>query len=235
MKLSPAGTTTAQANRENLAGLVERVTFHNEDSGFCVLRVKARGQRDLITVVGHAAAIGAGEFVQASGRWINDRTHGVQFRADFLRAAPPTTAEGIEKYLASGMIKGIGPIYAKKLVKAFREQVFDLIEQTPARLKEVDGIGPKRAYSIVAAWADQKAIREIMIFLHSHGVDPAVVIPLTTQHYPMLQRNLLYTAVTRGKRLVVIVGQKKAMAIAVKGRQTRRRWSKLREWLASAV
>jgi exodeoxyribonuclease V alpha subunit len=156
--------------RENLAGLVERVTFHNEDSGFCVLRVKARDQRDLITVVGHAAAIGAGEFVQASGRWVNDRTHGVQFRADFLRAAPPTTAEGIEKYLASGMIKGIGPIYAKKPVRAFSEAVFDVIEQTPARLKEVDGIGPKRADSIVAAWADQKAIREIMIFLHSHGV-----------------------------------------------------------------
>jgi exodeoxyribonuclease V alpha subunit len=156
--------------RENLAGLVERVTFHNEDSSFCVLRLKARGQRDLITVVGHAAAIGAGEFVQASGRWVNDRTHGVQFRADFLRAAPPTTAEGIEKYLASGMIKGIGSIYAKKLVKAFREQVFDVIEQKPERLQEVDGIGPKRADSIVAAWADQKAIREIMIFLHSHGV-----------------------------------------------------------------
>ena len=164
------GTPQPAADRENLAGLVERVTFHNEDSGFCVLRVKARGQRDLITVIGHAAAIGAGEFVQASGRWVNDRTHGVQFRADFLRAAPPTTAEGIEKYLASGMIKGIGPVYAKKLVKAFREQVFDVIEQKPERLKEVDGIGPKRADSIVAAWADQKAIREIMIFLHSHGV-----------------------------------------------------------------
>src|SRR5512132_2710875 len=118
-------TAATEPARENLAGLVERVTFHNEDNGFCVLRVKARGQRDLITVVGHAAAIGAGEFVQASGRWVNDRTHGVQFRADFLRAAPPTTAEGIEKYLASGMIKGIGPIYARKLVKAFREQEID--------------------------------------------------------------------------------------------------------------
>jgi len=94
--------------RKNLAGLVERVTFHNEDSGFCVLRVKARGQRDLITVIGHAATVGAGEFVQASGRWVNDRTHGVQFLADFLRAAPPTTAES-EKYLASGIIRGIGP------------------------------------------------------------------------------------------------------------------------------
>ena len=157
-------------DRENLAGLVERVTFHNEDNGFSVLRVKARGHRDLITVVGHAATIGAGEFVQASGRWINDRTHGVQFRADFLRSAPPTSAEGIEKYLASGMIKGIGPVYAKKLVRAFSESVFDVIEQTPARLREVAGIGPKRADRIVAAWADQKAIREIMIFLHSHGV-----------------------------------------------------------------
>ena len=150
--------------------MVERVTFHNEESGFSVLRVKARGHRDLITVIGHAATIGAGEFVQASGRWVNDRTHGVQFRADFLRSAPPTTAEGIEKYLASGMIKGIGPIYAKKLIRAFSEAVFDVIEQQPQRLQEVGGIGPKRADSIVAAWADQKAIREIMIFLHGHGV-----------------------------------------------------------------
>jgi ATP-dependent exoDNAse (exonuclease V) alpha subunit len=97
---------------------VERVTFHNEENGFCVLRVKARGQRDLITVLGHAAMISAGEFVQASGAWQNDRTHGVQFRASFLKAMPPTTTEGIEKYLGSGMIRGIGPVYAKKLVRA---------------------------------------------------------------------------------------------------------------------
>ena len=146
--------TAARTDRENLAGLVERVTFHNAENGFSVLRVQARGWRDPITVVGHAAAIGAGEFVQASGRWVNDRTHGVQFRADFLHPSPPTTAEGIEKYLASGMIKGIGPIYAKKLVRAFSEAVFEVIEQNPERLQEVDGIGPKRAESIIAAWAD---------------------------------------------------------------------------------
>jgi exodeoxyribonuclease V alpha subunit len=99
--------------------------------------------------------------VQASGQWVNDRTHGVQFRADFLRAAPPTTAEGIEKYLASGMIRGIGPIYARKLVRALGEAVFDIIEQQSERLREVDGIGPKRAKGIVDACADQKAIREI--------------------------------------------------------------------------
>src|SRR3977135_4109065 len=93
---------------EVLAGLVERVTFHNEDNGFCVLRVKARGKREPITVVGHAAVISAGEFIQASGEWANDRTHGVQFRARFLKTVPPTTTEGIEKYLGSGMIRGVG-------------------------------------------------------------------------------------------------------------------------------
>jgi exodeoxyribonuclease V alpha subunit len=119
---------------EALAGVVERVTFHNEENGFCVLRVKARGQRDLITVLGHASMIAAGEFVQASGSWINDRTHGVQFRASFLKSTPTTTTEGIEKYLGSGMIRGIGPIYARKLVRAFSDAVFDVIEQEPSRL-----------------------------------------------------------------------------------------------------
>jgi exodeoxyribonuclease V alpha subunit len=122
---------------EALAGLVERVTFHSPENGFCVLRVKVRGQRELVTVVGAAAAISAGEFVHASGTWVNDRTHGLQFKAAFLKAAPPTTLEGIERYLGSGMVKGIGPVQAGRIVKG---------------------------------WADQKAIREIMLFLHGHGV-----------------------------------------------------------------
>jgi exodeoxyribonuclease V alpha subunit len=163
-------STAARDQREVLAGLVERVTFHNSDNGFCVLRIKARGVRDLITMVGHAPTISAGEFVQATGVWVNDRTHGPQFKASFLRAAPPTTVEGIEKYLGSGMIRGIGPIYGKRLVQAFGEAVFDVIEEQPERLQKVEGIGPKRAGRIVAAWADQKVIRDIMIFLHSHGV-----------------------------------------------------------------
>ncbi len=153
-----------------MAGLVERVTFHNPENGFCVLRVKARGHRDLVTVVGHAAMITAGEFVQISGTWINDRTHGQQFRASFLKVTPPTTMEGIERYLGSGMIWGIGPVYAKRLVRAFGEAVFDLIEQQPARLREVTGIGAKHAARIIAGWAEQKVIREIMLFLHANGV-----------------------------------------------------------------
>ena len=159
--------------QEVLAGLVERVTYHNVENGFCVLRAKARGHRDVVTVVGHAATIAAGEWITASGEWTNDRTHGQQFKARFLRTSPPTSADGIEKYLASGMIRGVGPVYAKKLVRAFGEKVFEIIEETPGRLQEIDGVGPVRAANILAAWAEQKAVREIMVFLHSHGVGTA--------------------------------------------------------------
>jgi exodeoxyribonuclease V alpha subunit len=162
-----------RSTQEVLAGLVERVTYHNAENGFCVLRAKARGHREIVTVVGHAATIAAGEWITASGEWVNDRTHGQQFKARFLRTSPPTSADGIEKYLSSGMIRGVGTVYAKKLVRAFGEKVFDVIEATPDRLREVDGIGPVRAASILAAWAEQKAVREIMIFLHSHGVGTA--------------------------------------------------------------
>ena len=159
--------------QEVLAGLVERVTYHNVENGFCVLRAKARGHRDVVTIVGHAATIAAGEWITASGEWINDRTHGQQFKARFLRTSLPDSADGIEKYLASGMIRGVGPVYAKKLVRALGDKVFDVIEATPDRLREVDGIGPVRAASVLAAWAEQKAVREIMVFLHSQGVGTA--------------------------------------------------------------
>ena len=159
--------------QEVLVGLVERVTFHNADNGFCVLRVKARGHRDLVTVVGHAAVISAGEWVTASGEWVNDRTHGQQFKARFMRTSAPTSTEGIEKYLGSGMIHGIGPVYAKKLIAAFGDQVFDIIEAEPERLREVTGIGRVRAKRITDAWAQQKVIREIMVFLHANGVGTA--------------------------------------------------------------
>src|SRR5271168_3569138 len=158
--------TPESPNQEVLAGLVERVTFHNGENGFCVLRAKARGHRDLVTVVGHAAIISAGE-------WINDRAHGQQFKARFLKTSAPSSIDGIEKYLGSGMIRGIGPVYAKKMVKAFGEKVFDVIEAEPDRLREVTGIGVVRAKRITDAWAEQKAVREIMVFLHSNGVGTA--------------------------------------------------------------
>jgi exodeoxyribonuclease V alpha subunit len=162
-----------EPHHEVLAGLVERVPYHNPENGFCVLRIKAHGHRDLVTMVGHAAVISAGEWLTASGEWSNDRTHGLQFRARFLKTSAPSSIEGIERYLGSGMIRGIGPINARRMVKMFGKDVFDIIEAEPQRLREVEGIGPKRAAKIIAAWADQKVIREIMVFLHEHGVGTA--------------------------------------------------------------
>src|SRR5499425_63920 len=169
----PMTSQPQSSTQEVLAGFVERVTFHNAENGFCVLRAKARGHRDLVTIVGHAATISAGEWITATGDWVNDRTHGPQFKARFVRTSAPTSIDGIEKYLGSGMIRGIGPVYAKKLVRAFGEKVFDTIEAEPERLREVTGIGPVRAKRITDAWAEQKIVREIMVFLHSNGVGTA--------------------------------------------------------------
>ncbi len=160
----------APAPVENLSGLIERVTFLNEENGFAVLKVKAPRHRDLVTVVGSLAAPNPGEWVTAEGRWVHDAQFGRQFRADLIKSTPPTTREGIEKYLASGMVKGIGPVYARKLVNRFGEKIFDIIENQSAKLEEVEGIGPERRRRIKAAWAEQKVVREIMVFLHSHGV-----------------------------------------------------------------
>jgi len=168
-----SGRTTSAPHHATIAGSVERVTFHNADTGFCVLRVKVRGQRDLVTLVGHAAAIGAGEYVEATGVWLNDRNHGLQFKADRVEATVPTTLKGLEKYLGSGMIKGIGPVYAAKLVAAFEHDVFEVIEHAPERLREVTGIGPVREAKIIRGWRDQRMIREIIVWLYGHGVSSA--------------------------------------------------------------
>jgi exodeoxyribonuclease V alpha subunit len=168
--LSAAAGATNAADFEALSGSVERVTFHSEESGFCVLRVKVRGQKDLITVTGSAASISPGEFVDCQGNWFNDKNYGLQFKSHRLTVVPPSTLEGIEKYLGSGMIKGIGPHFASTLVKAFGERVFDVIEETPERMLELPGIGQKRKETVVSGWAEQKVIREIMVFLQSYGV-----------------------------------------------------------------
>ena len=164
------GATSGPRVLEQLDGLVERVTFHNADSGFCVLRLKVKGERDLVTLVGHAPSVTPGEYASAGGQWVTDREHGRQFRAMFVKVSPPTTLTGIERYLGSGMVKGIGPVYAGRLVQAFGAEVFEVIEQAPERLREVPGIGDKRAKKITSGWADQKVIRQIMVFLHGHGV-----------------------------------------------------------------
>jgi len=169
---------------DHLAGLVERVTFHNEENGFCVLRLKVKGERELITLIGHAPAVSPGEYASASGNWVTDREHGRQFRAIFVKVSPPTTLTGIERYLGSGMVKGIGPIYAGKLVGAFGVSVFEVIEQSPQRLREIQGIGEIRAKKITSGWADQKIIRNIMVFLHAHGVSTSRAVRIFKTYGP---------------------------------------------------
>jgi len=153
-----------------ISGLVERVTFHNPENGFCVLKVQVENHRELICVLGTLPAVAPGEWITAQGTWERDREHGLQMKARTLKTQPPTSLEGIEKYLGSGLIKGIGPVYATKLVKKFGENVFDIIEHQSKRLEEVEGIGRERRKRIKEAWAEQQVVRDIMLFLHAHGV-----------------------------------------------------------------
>ncbi|MYB18915.1 MAG: ATP-dependent RecD-like DNA helicase [Holophagales bacterium] len=162
--------TKPAEDREALSGVVERVVFHNEENGFAVLRVRVRGSFQPATVVGRLPLVSQGETIRASGAWKNDPNHGVQFRADRLAVSPPDSLDGIRRYLGSGRVHGVGPKMAKRLVKAFGEDVFEVIENEPERLKEVPGIGPKRAKRLSEGFKDQKAVREIMVFLQTHGL-----------------------------------------------------------------
>lgn len=155
---------------EIISGLVERVTFHNQETGFCVLKVKVKGHKESVTIVGVLPTVNPGEWLEASGTWIQNKQYGQQFKSEMLSLSPPTTLNGIEKFLASGLIKGIGPVYAKKLIQAFGKDVLEVIESTPAELQKVTGIGPHRRQKIITGWADQKEIRTIMLFLHSYGI-----------------------------------------------------------------
>ncbi|MCI0705790.1 MAG: ATP-dependent RecD-like DNA helicase, partial [Planctomycetia bacterium] len=158
---------------EQVTGVIERITFHNLDSGYCVLRVTARGHRDLVTVVGHCQQVVAGEYVTATGDWVTDRTHGLQFKADEIKTNPPHTAEGIAKYLGSGLVKGIGPKYAQRIVEAFGEKTLEVIDKSPTFLSQVKGIGPKLIEKIRKSWEEQRESRKIMVFLQSHGIGTA--------------------------------------------------------------
>jgi exodeoxyribonuclease V alpha subunit len=221
MRSAPSSPADVQ---ELLSGSVERVTFHNDENGFAVLRVQVPGRRDLVTVVGHAASISPGEAIQAGGTWITDRTHGVQFKAAWLRAAAPTSIEGVQKYLASGLLKGIGPHFAKKLIAAFGADVFTVIEQEPARLRDVEGIGPLRAERICEGWQSQRAVREIMVFLHSHGVGTSratrifktygtEAIPIISDNPYRLARDIRGIGFVTADRIAMRVGIEKTAMI----------------------
>ncbi len=153
-----------------VSGIVDRIAFHSEETGFSVLRVKDREGRALATVVGRTADVSAGEWIEAEGRYREDPRHGRQFEADEIRISAPTSREGIEHYLASGAVPGIGKGFAKRLVDHFGERVFEVIEHEPERLREIPGVGKARSESISRAFEEQRGAREVMLFLHEHGI-----------------------------------------------------------------
>jgi exodeoxyribonuclease V alpha subunit len=155
---------------ENLTGLIERVTYHNPENGFAVLRVKVKGRAELVTVTGSTTSVTAGEHVEASGHWVIDRQHGQQFKADELKTTHPASAEGIEKYLASGAIRSIGPKLAAKIVAVYHERTLELFEKAPDFLLHVKGIGKERLKRIRQSWEEQREVRKLMLFLTEHGI-----------------------------------------------------------------
>ena len=155
---------------ESLSGQIEHVIFHNAENGFTVLRVHTDRQSDPVTVVGTLPKAVSGEYIDATGTWVQNRDHGLQFKAEQLRTTPPSTIEGIEKYLASGVIKGIGKKHARKIVDLFGERTLAVIDENPAYLREIKGFGAKRVAQVRESWREQKIVRDIMVFLQSYGV-----------------------------------------------------------------
>lgn len=170
-------------SRENrdattLEGVLERVVFSNEENAWSVVRLQVPGYRDLVTAVGNLLGVQPGENLRLSGSWINDPKYGRQFRVASYATVVPATVNGIEKYLGSGLIQGIGKVMASRLVAAFGLETLDVIENRPERLTEVEGIGPKRRKEIVRAWEEQREIKEVMVFLQSHGVSTHYAIKI---------------------------------------------------------
>lgn len=155
---------------ETINGVIERVAFHSLETGFAVLRVKIKGKPDLVTVIGSTPSVSAGELVEAAGRWGIDKNHGPQFKADQLKTTHPASAEGIEKYLASGAIRSIGPKTARSMVSAYGERTLEIVEKFPTVLLTIKGIGPKKLKRITQSWTEQKEVRKIILFMTEHGI-----------------------------------------------------------------
>jgi exodeoxyribonuclease V alpha subunit len=160
-------------SKETLTGAVESIVFRAEDTGYTVCSMKVAERKDTVTVVGTCAAIWVGETLRAEGAWMRHPKHGYQFQAASMICVAPTSERGIERYLASGMVRGIGKELARRLVAAFGKDTLRIIDKESERLREVDGIGPKRRKRIKESWIEQHAVRDIMIFLQSHGVGTA--------------------------------------------------------------
>jgi exodeoxyribonuclease V alpha subunit len=170
--------TRDAATQATLEGVLERVVFSNEENAWSVVRLQVAGQKDLVTAVGNLLGVQPGESLRLSGSWLNDPKYGRQFRVASYATVIPANLGGIEKYLGSGLIRGVGKVMAARMVAAFGLETLDVIENHPERLKEVEGIGPKRRQEIARAWAEQSEIKEVMIFLQSHGVSTHYAIKI---------------------------------------------------------
>jgi exodeoxyribonuclease V alpha subunit len=155
---------------------VERITYYNEENGYSVIRLNAEGHLDLVTVVGHLPEVQPGESLRLEGRWTAHPKYGRQFEAEWCEQVLPATVEGMRAYLGSGMIKGVGPVTAKRIVQRFGADTLNVLEEEPNRLQEALGVGPRRAESLARAWEEQKHIRAVMMFLQSHGVSTNLAV-----------------------------------------------------------
>jgi len=167
---SPPSSEENSSPLVSLSGIIERITYRDEEGGYTVARVKVKGRQDLVTVVGYLMAPTPGEIIAMRGEWRNHPRFGEQFQIKSCTTSVPATVYGIERYLGSGLIKGIGPMLAKRIVKAFGEKTLDVLENQIVSVLAVEGIGKKRLEMIKRAWDEQKEIRNVMVFLHSHGV-----------------------------------------------------------------
>ena len=172
-KPSAPPPSASDGKTEEITGTVESVVFRSEETGYTVCSLRLPAQRDAVTVVGHCGAIWVGETLRAQGSWTRHKQHGYQFQAENIICVVPTSAAGIERFLAGGMIRGIGKVMAHRLVKKFGEDSLRIIEKESGRLEEVEGIGVKRRQMIKESWIEQKAVRDIMIFLQGHGMGTA--------------------------------------------------------------
>ena len=161
-----------------MEGILERIVYFSEEDNYTVAKLRVRGEKELVTVVGNLLAVHPGETLKLQGKWVNNPKFGRQFKAVSCLPVLPATLTGIEKYLGSGLIKGIGPVMARRLTKKFGLQTLEIIENSPDRLGEVEGIGPVRVEWIKKAWAEQKEIKEVILFLQSHGVSTAYAVKI---------------------------------------------------------
>ncbi|MEL6439114.1 MAG: ATP-dependent RecD-like DNA helicase [Cyanobacteria bacterium J06621_8] len=175
-------SSIATAPLSSLTGVIERITFHSEESGYTVARLNTGNVKQLITVVGSFANIQAGQTLQLQGNWTEHPQYGSQFQVVKYQETKPATITGIEKYLGSGLIKGVGPVTAKRIVKHFGLETLEVIEHQIERLSEVTGIASKRIAMIRSTWAEQKSIKEVMVFLSGHGVSTTYAVKIYKQY-----------------------------------------------------